>query len=113
LVLRSWFSDGDFLLTSDFLHNRFSLIAHYESGRRTGISFVGQDGISEISIDGADLKATSNGKLLDLPALIGRTFVERRGRNRIVLESDDGLRLILIVNCLDTSQLIPLRQAPV
>ena len=86
-------SDGEYLLTSDFLHNRFSLVARFESGRRTAISFLFEDGVDEIAIGSEANGVTSGGQQVDLPAIIGKTFVEKRGRQGVVLESSDGLKV--------------------
>ncbi|TRY75772.1 hypothetical protein TCAL_12695 [Tigriopus californicus] len=78
-----------YLLVSDFLHNRFSLSVHYNDGQRTHLSFT--DGKTLIAIDN-NLKVTVKGRQMRLPQLIGSTFIQRY-KNRLMLESGDGLKL--------------------
>lgn len=82
-------TDCSYLLVSDFLHNRFSLSVHYNNGQRSHLSFM--DGSTLIEVDNS-LKVTVQGRQMRLPQLIGKTFIQRY-KNRLMLESGDGLKL--------------------
>ena len=86
----SFFANCNYLLTSDFLHNRFSVIGHFKNGKRTSITVI--NGPTKINIDN-ELKVVMNGRQLGLPQTVGDIFVMREGE-KIFVDTNDGLRVM-------------------
>ncbi len=86
-----------YLLTSDFAHGRFSVIANYDLDmRRTSLDVV-SDGqtinIDTVSSGDDDLiKVTLNKRTTELPLQFDHTYVHRQDKT-IVVENDEGLRV--------------------
>ncbi len=78
------------LLTADFVHSRFFIIGHYVEGKRTGLSILSDGRIIELR---TDTKVTVDGRQLSIPQNLGRIVIKWSGSSKIVMESQDGLRV--------------------
>lgn len=87
-----------YLLTSDFLHNRFSVIANYgEDQKRTSLTVVSDNKRIEIETkpadDGETIKVKIDRRVVELPQKFLHTHIKREGSS-LILENSEGLRVV-------------------
>lgn len=86
----SFSGNCNYLLTKDFNHGRFSVVANYENGRRKSITIKFEEDEINIHRDG---KVHRNNRLLELPVSFQDTYIHREG-NRVSYSNKRGLILI-------------------
>eukprot|EP00092_Neocalanus_flemingeri_P021561 GFUD01023385.1.p1 GENE.GFUD01023385.1~~GFUD01023385.1.p1 ORF type:complete len:4113 (+),score=926.88 GFUD01023385.1:759-12341(+) len=79
-----------YLLTSDFNHDRFSVVGNYENQVRKSISINLEGKVIKINKDG---KVLLNNNMIDLPVILDDTFLKREG-HKITLLNKKGLKVI-------------------
>ena len=79
------------LLISDFLHNRFSVVGHFDGNGWKHLTLVSKTRTIDIH---RDMKVTINNRLVGLPQALESTLIQRIG-DQVVLEQRDGL----IIKC--------------
>ena len=79
-----------YLLTNDFNHDRFSVIANYENQERKSISINVDSKLIKIKKDG---KVLLDNIMIDLPVVLEDTYIKREG-HKITLLNKKGLKVI-------------------
>jgi hypothetical protein len=87
-----------YLLTSDFLHNRFSVVANYaEDLKRTSLTVITDNKRVDIDTksadDGETIKVTIDRRVVELPQTFMHTHIKREGSS-LILENSEGLRVV-------------------
>jgi hypothetical protein len=86
-------SCSSFLLTGDFGHHRFAVVATYRRERRESLRILIHGGNTiDLQRDG---RVFLNNNRLELPVILGDTYIHREGGGRIQLHSRQGL----LVDC--------------
>ena len=86
----SFSGNCDYILTKDFNHGRFSVVANYENQVRKSITIQFEDNLIKIYRSG---KVQRNNKLLELPVSFQDTYMHREG-NKITYTNQRGLIII-------------------
>ena len=79
-----------YLLTNDFGHDRFSVIADYENQERKSITIQLENKIIKFKRDG---KVLLDNVMIDLPVILEDTYIKREGY-KITLLNKKGLKVI-------------------
>ena len=85
-------TDCDYLLTSDFLHNRFSVVANFEGGKRTHLTIMTDEGKTIRISNDPSMKVKVDNRAINLPHHVQSSFIRREG-NKVILENSEGLRV--------------------
>ena len=86
----SFSANCDYILTQDFNHDRFSVVANYENQKRKSIQIKFEDNLITMYSDG---KVERNNSLQDLPVIFQETYIHREG-NKISYINSKGLIII-------------------
>ena len=86
----SFSANCDYILTKDFNHDRFSVVAKYEDQQRKSIEIKFEDDLITLYSDG---KVERNNSLLDIPVIFQDTYIHREG-NKISYLNSKGLIII-------------------
>ena len=81
--------DCSYVLTSDFGRNQFSVVGNYRQGRRESLRVLIEGQVIDLQRDG---RLSVNGNRVDLPLIVGQTYLRQEGR-RVILHSRQGLLL--------------------
>lgn len=81
--------DCSYLLTSDFRHNRFAVVANYKAKKRESLQVLTDNKNIVVQRDGRVFVDDSR---VELPAVFGGTYIRREG-HRVILHSQKGLLL--------------------
>jgi von Willebrand factor type D domain/C8 domain len=76
-----------YLMTSDFAHNRFAVVANYKGEQREYLRVIQDKQTIDIHRDG---RVSVNNSRVDLPVMYSHNYIRQEGR-RIILHSKQGL----------------------